>query len=176
MSPKRYLHSRVWIVVTVVNRTKPPVPPLSFSLMLAVKLPLTLSFSSPLSMTCDTPASLEDMDPYQEEDLLLTHGPLKLLHKVKNQRIKVLVQITNKKNVFGYVVGYKKCWNLLRTNVLEISMEERKGKVFHREIYLRKLLLRGENIASLVKDPLWKRLLKRGGTGGPPGKPRMRPF
>ena len=75
--------------------------------------------------TLETPEPLEEMDPSQEEDLSLTQMANRLLHEVKSQRIKVLVRMTNKKNLLGFIEEYDRAWNLLMTNVLELWTKKR---------------------------------------------------
>lgn len=86
-------------------------------------------------------------------------GPMSLLTKSVKANIQVLVGCRNNRKILGRVRAFDRHMNMVMEDVMETWTERPKGnkgkkvKSMNRERYFKKLLLRGDSVILVVKNP-----------------------
>eukprot|EP00826_Nyctotherus_ovalis_P016263 TRINITY_DN1469_c0_g2_i1.p5 TRINITY_DN1469_c0_g2~~TRINITY_DN1469_c0_g2_i1.p5 ORF type:complete len:105 (+),score=31.57 TRINITY_DN1469_c0_g2_i1:1591-1905(+) len=100
----------------------------------------------------------EEQKHIPQEDTF-NEGPMSLLTKSVKSNIQVLVSCRNNRKILGRVRAFDRHMNMVLEDVMETWTERPKGnkgkkaKPMNRERYFKKLLLRGDSVILVVKNP-----------------------
>ena len=101
---------------------------------------------------------LEKKKHLQQEEIF-HEGPMSLLAKSMKANIQILASCRNNRKILGRVRAFDRHMNMILEDVLETWTERpkgnkgRKAKPMNKERYFKKLLLRGDSVILVVKNP-----------------------
>ncbi|MDR3549538.1 MAG: small nuclear ribonucleoprotein Sm D2 [Candidatus Pacebacteria bacterium] len=101
----------------------------------------------------------EEKKPHVPQEETFHEGPMSLLNKAMKSNSQVLVSCRNNRKLLGRVRAFDRHMNMILEDVMEAWTERPKGnkgkkaKPMNRERYFKKLLLRGDSVILIIKNP-----------------------
>jgi small nuclear ribonucleoprotein D2 len=83
----------------------------------------------------------------------LLNTPLGVLVNAVRDKATILVSCRNNRKLFGRVKAFDRHFNMVLENVREVWTDTKTGKPEHRDRFLNKVFLRGDNVILVLPNP-----------------------